>query len=77
VLKRADVGQVISQNTPNLQLKGKLSAFKPIWQEEIKFTHAELSLKRLERFTRYWEKVGPEVMANAKTDSPTPEKITP
>lgn len=77
VLKRADVGQVISQNTPNLQLKGKLSAFKPIWQEEIKFTHAELSLKRLERFTRYWEKVGPEVMANANADSPTPEKITP
>lgn len=77
VLQQADVGQIISQNTPNLQFKAKLSAFKPIWQEEVKFTQAELSLQRLERFTRYWDKVGPEVMANANADSPQPEKITP
>ncbi len=62
VLLENGVGQVISQNTPNLQIKSMLSPFNPIWQEEEKFTKADVSLKRLERFSRYWEKVQPDIL---------------
>jgi deoxyribodipyrimidine photo-lyase len=64
VLREAGVGQVISQNTPNLQVKALVSPFNPIWQDEEKLTDVELSLKRLARFTRYWEKVGPALMTD-------------
>lgn len=62
VLAEHGVGQVVSQNTPNLYVKSLLAPFNPIWQEEEKFTTAELSLKRLARFSRYWEKVQPEIL---------------
>lgn len=62
VLKERGVGQVISQNTPNLQIKTLLTGFNPIWQEEPKLTSEELSIKRLQRFTHYWEKVGPAIL---------------
>lgn len=65
VLQERGVGQVISQNTPNLQVKALLSGFNPIWQDEPKITNEELSINRLQRFTHYWEKVGPSIM-NAK-----------
>jgi deoxyribodipyrimidine photo-lyase len=62
VLQTLGVGQVISQNTPALQVKALLAPFNPIWQEEEKFTNVDVSLKRLERFSRYWEKVLPDVL---------------
>jgi deoxyribodipyrimidine photo-lyase len=68
VLQTLGVGQVISQNTPSLQVKALLAPFNPIWQEEEKFTHVDISLKRLERFSRYWEKVLPDVLG-VSTDS--------
>jgi deoxyribodipyrimidine photo-lyase len=58
VLNERGVGQVITQDTPNRQVKALLEPFNPIWQQEIKFTDVEISEQRLKRFSRYWEKVG-------------------
>ena len=58
ILKERGVGQVLTQNTPNLQLKAILEPFNPIYEDEIPFSTTEISEKRLKRFSRYWEKVG-------------------
>ncbi len=62
VLKERGVGQVITQQTPNRQLRALLEPFNTTWQPEVKFTTAEISEKRLKRFSRYWEKVGPDLL---------------
>ena len=62
ILKNRGVGQVITQQTPNMQIKALLEPFNPIWQPEEKFAQATISEKRLKRFSRYWEKVGPELV---------------
>lgn len=65
VLKERGVGQVITQQTPNRQIRALLEPFNTTWQPEIKFTNAEISEKRLKRFSRYWEKVGPELLGDS------------
>lgn len=60
ILKERDVGKLITQNTPNLQLKGLLEPFQVEYQQELQFTDAEISEQRLKRFSRYWDKVGQE-----------------
>ncbi len=62
VLKERGVGQVITQQTPNRQLRALLEPFNTTWQPEVKFTTVEISEKRLKRFSRYWEKVGPDLL---------------
>jgi deoxyribodipyrimidine photo-lyase len=70
ILKERGVGQIITQETPNLQLKALLEPFQTTWQPELKFTEAEISEQRLKRFSRYWDKVGPELFGeNAKQPS--------
>jgi len=64
VVKARGVGQIVTQATPNTQVKAMLEPFNPIWQPEIKFTDAEISEKRLKRFSRYWDKVGPELFGD-------------
>lgn len=59
VLMQRAVGKVISQDTPNLKVKQLLSAFASKWQPVPKLANVELSEKRLRRYSRYWEKVGP------------------
>ena len=61
ILKDRGVGQLLTQNTPNLQLKALLEPFNPIYENEIPFSTTEVSEKRLKRFSRYWEKVGIEM----------------
>ena len=61
VLKERGVGQVFTQDTPNKQVKALLEPFNPVWVPETKFAEAEVSEKRLKRFSRYWEKVGVEL----------------
>ncbi|MFM9835533.1 MAG: FAD-binding domain-containing protein [Methylophilaceae bacterium] len=61
ILKERGVGQLITQNTPNLQLKAILEPFQTTWQPELNFTEVEISEQRLKRFSRYWDKVGPEL----------------
>jgi deoxyribodipyrimidine photo-lyase len=61
VLKERGVGQIFTQNTPNLQLKGLLEPFNTQWATETKFAESEISENRLKRFSRYWEKVGVEI----------------
>jgi deoxyribodipyrimidine photo-lyase len=61
ILKERGVGQIITQNTPNLQLKALLEPFQTTWQPEIPFTETEISEQRLKRFSRYWDKVGTEL----------------
>lgn len=60
ILNERGVGQLITQNTPNQQIKTMLSPFKVQWQPEIQFAQSKISEKRLKRFSRYWEKVGQE-----------------
>ena len=64
VLNSRGVGQVITQDTPNKQLKALLEPFNPIWQPEINFADAAISDKRLKRFSRYWEVVKVEMFGN-------------
>ena len=61
IIKDCGVGQLITQNTPNLQLKALLEPFNPIYEDEIPFSTIKVSEKRLKRFSRYWEKVGVEM----------------
>ncbi len=58
VLAERAVGQIVTQDTPNQQVKALLASFNPIYQPEVKFTDVEISEQRLKRFSRYWEKVG-------------------
>ncbi|MES2499047.1 MAG: FAD-binding domain-containing protein [Pseudomonadota bacterium] len=67
VLKNRGVGQVITQQTPNMQIKALLEPFNPVWQPEEKLAQASISEKRLKRFSRYWEKVGPELLGESYT----------
>ncbi len=62
VLKARGVGQVITQQTPNRQVRALLEPFNPIWEPEMKLVQATISEARLKRFSRYWEKVGPELL---------------
>jgi deoxyribodipyrimidine photo-lyase len=64
VLNERGVGQVITQDTPNRQLKLLLAPFNPIWQQELKFTNADISNASLKRFSRYWDKVKIEMFGN-------------
>ena len=67
ILKERGVGQIITQNTPNLQQKSILEPFQISWQPELNFIDADISDQRLKRFSRYWDKVGPELFGeNAK-----------
>lgn len=61
ILTDRGIGQVITQNTPNMQIKSLLEPFNPLWQHEAKFVKAEISEKRLMRYSRYWEKAGQEL----------------
>jgi deoxyribodipyrimidine photo-lyase len=64
VLNERGVGQIVTQATPNTQIKALLEPFNPIWQPEVKFTEAEISDKRLKRFSRYWDVVGTELFGD-------------
>lgn len=59
VLIGRGVGQVITQDTPNTKIKELLSPFFPQYEPIAKLVNVEISEKRLKRFSRYWEKVGP------------------
>lgn len=59
VLTQRGVGQVVTQATPNGQIKQLLAAFAPMWQAEVPLVEVEHSPQRLKRFSRYWEKVAP------------------
>jgi deoxyribodipyrimidine photo-lyase len=62
VLMQRGVGQIITQDTPNRKIKELLEPFAPRWQPESKLADVAISTKRLKRFSRYWEKVGPLVL---------------
>ena len=64
ILKQRGVGRVHTQNTPNLLVRELLAPFNPMWEAEVKISHAEISEKRLQRFSRYWEKVGPTILGD-------------
>ena len=64
VLMQRGVGRITTQNTPNLKLKSLLAPFSPVWEREQKLVDIEISSKRLKRFSRYWEKVGPLVLGD-------------
>ena len=64
ILKDRGVGQIITQDTPNRQLKALLEPFNPVYQPEVKFAESAISEKRLKRFSRYWEKVGAELFGD-------------
>lgn len=64
VLAELGVGQVLTQATPNQDIKQRLAAFTPIWQAEIPLVDVEINPQRLKRFSRYWEQVAPLLLSN-------------
>ena len=64
VLNNRGVGQVLTQDTPNRQIKALLEPFNPMWQQEVKFTNADISDRRMKRFSRYWDAVKIEMFGN-------------
>lgn len=64
VLMQKGVGQVFTQDTPNLKLKEILMPFAPKWEPVPGLANVRLSERRLRRFSRYWEKVGPLLMTD-------------
>jgi len=69
VLLQRGVGQVITQATPNLKIKEILAPFITKWQPVDKLANVAVSEKRLRRFSRYWEKVGPVLLGSDNVDS--------
>ncbi len=59
VLMQRNVGELITQATPNLKIKALLAPFLTRWQPLDKLVDVEMSDKRMQRFSRYWEKAGP------------------
>lgn len=59
VLLQRSVGELITQATPNLKIREMLSPFLTKWQPVDKLVDVEMSDKRLQRFSRYWDKAGP------------------
>jgi deoxyribodipyrimidine photo-lyase len=59
VLLQRNVGELITQATPNPKIKEMLSPFLTKWQPVDKLVDVEMSDKRLQRFSRYWDKAGP------------------
>lgn len=70
VLMQRGVGQVLTQDTPNRAIKTILAPFLPQYQPEAPFVEVELSEKRLKRFSRYWEKVGPLLLGDTDYRAP-------
>lgn len=68
VLTQCGIAQVLTQNTPNPQLKTVLAPFLPIWENEEAFISGSLNLppNGLNRFSRYWNKAGRHVLGDAK-----------
>lgn len=65
VLMHRQVGKVITQETADSDIKNMLHPLPVSWQPRPKLTSMELSAKRLRRFSRYWEKVGPTLLGNS------------
>lgn len=59
VLMSRGVGQLITQDTPNKRTRELLAPFFPTYEPVARLVNVEISEKRLKRFSRYWEKVGP------------------
>lgn len=59
ILQQKRVGELITQATPNMKIKDMLSPFLTKWQPLEKLANVEMSEKRLQRFSRYWDKAGP------------------
>jgi deoxyribodipyrimidine photo-lyase len=59
VLLQRSVGELITQATPNPKIKEILAPFLTKWQPIDKLVDVEMSDKRMQRFSRYWEKAGP------------------
>ncbi|CAN1496679.1 Cryptochrome/DNA photolyase, FAD-binding domain containing protein [Methylophilaceae bacterium] len=66
VLAALGVATLITQNTPNLMLKGLLQAYQVDYQDEPLAYDAELAnkitAKDLKRFSKYWAIVGPAIL---------------
>ncbi len=59
VLMQRNVGELITQATPNPKIKALLAPFLTRWQPLDKLVDVEMSDRRMQRFSRYWEKAGP------------------
>jgi deoxyribodipyrimidine photo-lyase len=64
VLAERGIGQVLTQDTPNRDLRAMLTPYTPRWQPEPALVDIDVSNKRLKRFSRYWDKVGPLLLGD-------------
>jgi deoxyribodipyrimidine photo-lyase len=44
--------------------------FSPKWHPDSKLVNMEINPKRLKRFSRYWEKVGPVLLGDGEYRQP-------
>jgi deoxyribodipyrimidine photo-lyase len=65
VLLQRSVGELITQATPNLKIREMLTPFLTKWQPVDKLVDVEMSDKRLQRFSRYWDKAGPLLLGGS------------
>ena len=65
VLLQRNVGELITQATPNPKIKEMLAPFLTKWQPVDKLVDVEMSDKRLQRFSRYWDKAGPLLLGGS------------
>jgi len=65
VLNEKKIGKLITQNTPNLQLKAILEPYNPKYETEhalgLSLVNMELKERHLQRFSHYWGKVSQEL----------------
>lgn len=65
VLVQRGVGELVTQETPNLKIREVLTPFLTKWQPVEQLVNVEISEKRLQRFSRYWDKTGPLLLGDS------------
>jgi deoxyribodipyrimidine photo-lyase len=67
VLNKIGVNKVMTQNTPNLKLKAMIAPYGAEYvQEQEPYSQSvakKLGPKEIKRFSKYWNIVGPEILA--------------
>lgn len=63
VLTQLHIGKIMTQDTPNLKLKSTLAAFNPSYQPYPHLVDQHFSSHDLKRFSKYWQKISPTLMA--------------
>ncbi|WP_137719968.1 FAD-binding domain-containing protein [Methylobacillus flagellatus] len=70
VLSALDIGGIVTQASPNRDLQRLLAKFAVHWVAEEPIAEVELRASDLKRFSRYWQKVGPQLLGDSDYRKP-------